>query len=79
LNTNIFNLYCQRKIRLCCVWLATVTVYPFPIGTTKGESDVWECQCRAVSATGCMSRVYLNVQVNNGFISVLQRVKQSDQ
>lgn len=33
----------------------------------------------AVSATGCMSRVYLNVQVNNGFISFLQRVKQCDQ
>jgi hypothetical protein len=45
----------------------------------KGESDVWESHCRAVSATGCMSRVCLNAQVNNGFISDLQRVKQSDQ
>ena len=45
----------------------------------KGESDVSECQCRAVSATGRMFGVCLNAKVNNGFIYVLERVKQSDQ
>lgn len=39
----------------------------------NGESDVWECQCRAVGVTGCMFGVCLNAEVPIGFIYVLKK------